>query len=217
MDMSREEALAHFGVPGMKWGVRKDRVSNAKSVNSKRTPEERRALAKKIAIGTGLLLVAAGSAYAVHTLKQNGSNPISSLVRTPAAKQAVQKVLEEPTQLIHHSKPSRESGASTTSLRFIQTGGMKNFFSEIEQFETLPNNSMVRYGINNEKVAANLLDPKGRHDAAGRLVNHMIIVPKSIARDINTIDDVREKIWPVLEFDYEQMVSKHIAEERRKG
>ena len=49
---TREEALAHFGVKGMRWGVR-----NASSNTSPSEPKKRMSNKKKAAIGISILAV----------------------------------------------------------------------------------------------------------------------------------------------------------------
>ncbi len=70
--ISRDEALAHFGVRGMRWGVRKDSPSTSSNQSKKGMSKK-----KKVAIGAGV--VVAGSAITVSLLAKNGKIPISEL------------------------------------------------------------------------------------------------------------------------------------------
>lgn len=49
MTYNRDEILEHYGVPGMKWGVRKDRSSRAAKKAAKSAPKEMSDDAKKAA------------------------------------------------------------------------------------------------------------------------------------------------------------------------
>ena len=67
------EALAHFGVKGMRWGIRKDRSASSAPNSSKA------ATVKKVAGGIGAVAMIGGAAFVAHKLSQGGSLPISSL------------------------------------------------------------------------------------------------------------------------------------------
>lgn len=72
-EMTYEETLAHFGVRGMKWGVRKGTASSGESTKSGMSKK------KKVAIGAGAILAIAGAAAAVHILGQRGSTSLPSV------------------------------------------------------------------------------------------------------------------------------------------
>lgn len=69
--ISREEALAHFGVKGMRWGVRNETSSVSKE------PKKRLSTKKKVAIGVGVLAV--GTAVTLAVLGKHGNLPIKSI------------------------------------------------------------------------------------------------------------------------------------------
>ncbi len=73
--------LYHYGVPGMKWGVRRYRDSagarrygeNASSSgNSGRKRIDKRKLARNIALGLGAAAAVGGAAYGIHRLRKSG-------------------------------------------------------------------------------------------------------------------------------------------------
>ena len=67
---SPSEVLEHFGTKGMHWGVRKQRSSSSTA----RTPMSKK---KKVAIGVGILGVAAGAGFVAYKLHKNGKLPLS--------------------------------------------------------------------------------------------------------------------------------------------
>lgn len=86
------DILIHHGVKGQKWGVRKEEVGSG------RAKEQKKARAKKVAIGVGALLVASGAAVVAYQLHKNGKLSISSRKKTSKlGSSAVKKILSEPT------------------------------------------------------------------------------------------------------------------------
>ena len=69
---SPEAALAHFGVKGMKWGVRKSGPPSTRAATAKK-------VGKTAAKGVGYATVLAGSAFVAHQLVKSGSTPVSSI------------------------------------------------------------------------------------------------------------------------------------------
>lgn len=70
-EMTFDDALAHYGVKGMKWGVRKNRTAAEKA-------EFRRKVKKGAKITAGVLAVA-GATTAVVVLKRRGNVKVSSI------------------------------------------------------------------------------------------------------------------------------------------
>lgn len=105
------EELVHFGVKGMKWGVRNKVVgssgykglSKATQKNVARTRDSQRVAQKtartiqrnkkKIAIGVAGTAAVIGGAYLAYRLHQRGSTPISSLHNTKKASDSVNEIL----------------------------------------------------------------------------------------------------------------------------
>ena len=42
----------------------------------------------------------------------------------------------------------------------------------------------------------------GRKDRSGRVIPHTIILPKSMSADVNSVDDLMKKAWPLLKDDF---------------
>lgn len=205
------EALEHFGVKGMKWGVRKADDSMGDRAPTQKTDAEktaaRKATAKKVAIGTGVLIAAAGAAFVAYKLHQNGSLSLSSVKKatkatTPATKSAVKKVVQEPVDIIHASRGKNHG------FMFLRQGGLSSTLGEYDRAgfsSTEAREFFKRYGTNNEKVAARFPDPLGRKDFAGRTIPHEVIVPASMSHGIHNIQDVIEKIWPHLKLAHDAL------------
>lgn len=185
--------LAHYGVKGMKWGRRKNDDGSGREP---RTSEEKKAIAKKVAIASGTLLAAAGAAYAIHTLNKNGNLKVSDLKVDPSVKKKTETQITEPTTHILFSKGGKNG------LTFYKDGNLKDPLLEFNK--GFPNDGwepFAKYG--NGKIAATLPDPEGRKDRAGRPISHQIIIPKGMTDGINDLKDVAEKIWPIVKEDYD--------------
>lgn len=202
---SPEEVLEHVGVKGMRWGVRKERNSSSKpktSVELAAQKEHRKQVAKRVAIGVGVLTVVAGTAFVAYKLNQNGKLPISSLKKKPPSVDAIKSVKETIIQsdVIHASR------GKTKGYRIFKSGGVPNPLERYSQafgnsgtgtkdgfFSHLPDGS----------IAATFKDLSGLKDQAGRPITHDVIIPKSMTTGISGIDDVKSKIWPLIKDSYD--------------
>lgn len=207
------DELAHFGVKGMKWGVRKKTDSSSSNSNSasntmpnsstKQTASNRKAIARNVMIGAGILTVAAGAGFAVYQLNKNPNLLRSNL---PQPKKAVTDFVKEqqPVGIIHAAR-GKHAG-----FHFPRGGGLSDPLREYDkaEFDSLLDDSLHRYGANREKIAAKFFDPEGRKDFAGRKIFHQVIVPSSMTEGINDIEDVKTKLWPLLKDDYDQVYNR---------
>lgn len=197
------EELVHFGIKGMKWGVRKahsgsDKPKTANEIAIQKA--HRKQLAKKVAIGTGALLVVAGTAYVGYKLHQSGHLPLSKVKRSSVPVPEVKKVLSTPTDVIYNSK------GQTGGLKFFAKGGVPDYFSHYEQ-------KLGKYAHSSERdiferfpdgtVITRFLDPLNRRDESNRPITHEAIIPKIMAEGLTSNADVLEKIWPHLQKVYD--------------
>lgn len=68
--LNDDEYLEHFGVKGMKWGHRKERVSTGKKKNKKSLTAEQKKRLKKVAIGVGVAAGIGAAAYGGYKLNK---------------------------------------------------------------------------------------------------------------------------------------------------
>jgi hypothetical protein len=186
--------LAHYGVMGMKWGRHKS--GQQSSERQKMTPEEKKAIVKKVAIGTGTLLLAAGTAYVAHALVTKGSIKISDLPDDPSARQKAEAVISDPITVMHLSRGKNKG------FRFYNDGQSPSPLSEYDKGFEGHQESASHFKKYDGKIAATFLDPEGRKDRAGRPIPHQVIIPKSMADGIDNVNDVVTKIWPIIKEDY---------------
>lgn len=192
------DAFEHFGVKGMKWGVRKDESGSSSAPSS---PEERSNRAKQAAIGVGVLTVAAGAAYAAYALNKNGSIPLRGISKTvsDAGKSATQDTFQPPTSLIHVSR------GKNRGFTFLAEGGTKTYLAAYDKFNLSSESGkefLIRAKDGSGELGVRIQDPLGRRDFAGRSIPHDIVIPASMAEGINSVDDVKSKIWPLLKDTY---------------
>lgn len=211
------EALAHYGVKGMKWGVRKEDVTFDTSTSGGKAPKTdaerkaiRRARAKKVAIGTGILVAAAGAGFVAYKLHQNGNLSLSQMrkaskTQTAATKKIVDKVFHDQTDVIHVAR------GKNVGYGFLRKGGIPNYYQEAEKYLADPVDGAFN-PLPDGRIVARLLDPAGRKDFAGRPIGHDMIIPKSMAASIHNMDDVEKHIWPKLKLAYD---AYYTAKDRR--
>ena len=199
--------LEHYGVKGMKWGIRKERpTANGKESTGKEStfslsnPKVR--AAASAAIGVTAIIAAA---YIGSRSNVNISSITPSDVS--AGKEKVDKILEEQKDIIYLSSPYRGSGKRTT-FGFVNQGQTKDFFTLFD--EAGLNDPSHEYGyfnkLPNGSVATILSDAFGRIDDAGRMIPHLVLIPKDQAVGVDSIEDVIDKFGPKLEAEYQKFV-----------
>lgn len=209
-----DDFMAHFGVKGMKWGVRKRQDASSGTPSSKvfgETSEgSSRDYKKAVIIAGSVLGVAAIAVGGAYLAKKSGVS-ISDLRKStnPEALANGQKMAKafakEPTGLVFASR-GKEHGTT-----FLQFGGLPDPLGEYDRagfnFGEVPTGTMRRYGDRKEKIAVNFLDPEGRLDAATRPIFHEVILPEGLAAGITNFDEAVSKVWPMLKDQADVMYS----------
>lgn len=83
-------------------------------------------------------------------------------------------------------------------FRFLLTGGYSDPLSAYEMaFAELEGEPEACRCVGG-RVALRLLDPLSRKDAAGRTIPHDFVVFEPLAKDIRTVDDGLQRVWPMV-------------------
>ena len=198
--------LEHYGVKGMKWGIRKERpTANGKESTGKEStfslsnPKVRAAAAAVVGVTAIVAAAYIGSKSNVK-ISSISANDLS------AGKEAVDKIFEKQKDIIYMSSPYRGSGKRTT-FGFVNKGQTKDFFSIFDE-AGLNGNQPFGYfeKLSNGSVATVLSDMFGRVDDAGRAIPHVVLIPSEQAVGLNSIQDVIDKFGPRLESEYQQFI-----------
>lgn len=221
-----DDYLEHYGIKGMKWGVRKDRkktnqqnnqdVSLDGSEQAKKKLDLKDPRVKKAAVAAAGLTAVVAGAYVL----SKGGVSVNSL-KSSTVKKGSEKatdIFEEAKDIIYLTKPHKEAGVTKhgmpkTHLAFVTTGQTKDFFTIFDDaglnedlgkhyFKKLPNGD----------VAAVFEDLLGRVDAAGRVIPHNVFIPKDQAVGLNSVEDVIDKFGPRLEKEYADFLIRKRAE-----
>lgn len=193
-NVNYSNTLIHWGVKGMRWGVRKDRKSS--KVNAKtKTPLTRKQKVKRVAIITGSLLAAAGAAYISKKLYDSKKLDKKTI---DLGKKFTEKVLQEPTKILHTSR------GKNTGFKFYQDGGVPSPMSLYDQAFGAVERSSGYFNKFDGKIAITFDDPLGRLDRSGRMIPHEVILPKTLAEGVSNFDEAVAKVWPMVKdlYDY---------------
>jgi hypothetical protein len=194
-DFAVDEFLAHYGVRGMRWGVRRDKESSG--ANSDKAESSGMSRQKKAAIVLGSVFAVAAVGAGAYYAKQHFGVSVSSI---PTPKDSTRKFTEslarEPVGIIHSSR-GRNRGYAF--LRDGGVDGLDQFMSEEAGFGGGQNHGFFRrFGPDEGQIAATFRDPLGRRDRAGRDIVHDVVLPRSMAQDVRSIDDVQRVAWPQI-------------------
>lgn len=206
---SVETFLAHYGVKGMKWGIRKRSDEDSKDRKALGKFDLKNPKVRNAAIAAAGITAIAAGAFIASRYKVKLSNLPSSTV--DKGKEKADSILKEATDYIYVSKPYRGSGART-SLAFVSKGQTKDYFKIFDDAglnsSTFANNSIRK--MKNGDVAALFSDMFGRVDDAMRPIPHVVLIPASKAVGLNSIEDVIEKHGPELEKRYLAFVAEKV-------
>lgn len=194
MIIDEDVYLEHHGVKGMKWGVRKNRNS---------TPKQPWSTKKKVGVGLGVAAVVAGTAAAIF-ISKNGNLPFSSISKPSAeSKKLVEdlgkKVVQgNPTSVLHASR------AKNTGFKVLKDGSTMSPLSAVSKVfgEEDPKVGTFKRTADG-LVGVVFNDPQGRTDRAGRVIPHMVVIPKEHAIRVGTYDAAVRKAWSLVKDSYE--------------
>ena len=198
--------LEHYGVKGMKWGIRKERpTANGKeSTGKESTFSWKNPKVKAAATAVVGVTAIVAAAYIGSKSSVNVSSILPSDIS--AGKEAVDKIFEKQKDIIYVSKPYRGSGKRTT-LGFVNQGQTKDFFSIFDEAGLNDDHAPGYFSkLSNGSVATVLSDMFGRVDDAGRAIPHVVLIPPEQAVGLNSIQDVIDKFGPRLESEYQQFI-----------
>ena len=204
------EVIQHYGVKGMRWGVRRsqeelDRAAGRTKDKPKKLSPEKKKKLKEAALIAGTLVLTAGAVYAKHILNQQGDSSTDKLSdsTTKRGSDAADKTLEEPVDILWATRGVKKG------FRFQEDGGLSNPVSVYEDAfgpnaDKIPSTNEYFEELENGGVAVSFPDPEGRKDFSGRTIPHNIIIPPPMAENIKTIEDVERDIWPQLSDAYDK-------------
>ena|SRR3712207_3186476 len=103
----------------------------------------------------------------------------------------------------------------TWGFRFLRTGGFEDplpvyetAFSEVEG-RSEAWRRVARTATHPEMVALRFPDPSGRRDQAGRVIPHDFVVLHPLANQIDSVEDGRQLVWPLVAADFERIWEVH--------
>ena len=112
---SNEDFLEHFGVKGMKWGVKRGNdASRSTSTTSSKL--------KKAAVIAGSVAVVAGGAYIAYKMNQSGVKiPVANLTThasTSVGKTAAEKIVKSP--IMNSPIPQKSHASNADMIKFME-------------------------------------------------------------------------------------------------
>lgn len=200
--------LEHYGVKGMKWGIRKERTTagDKESTGKESTFSWKNPKVKAAATTVVGVTAIVAAAYIGSKSSVNVSSILPSDIS--AGKEAVDKIFEKQKDIIYVSKRALT----------VAAGREQPLVSSIKAKPRISFRSLMRRRLNddhapgyfsklsNGSVATVLSDMFGRVDDAGRAIPHMVLFPPEQAVGLNSVQDVINKFGPRLESEYQKFI-----------
>jgi hypothetical protein len=201
--------LEHHGVKGQKWGIRKAEGggSGGSEPKAERKPLTRN---QKLAIAGTAATAVVGIAVLGVALRNHGNVKLEDVADNAKKFDDIFKATTdaEPTGIIFNSR------GKNLGHRFLMDGGIgfEGGFSQMVKSGGTESNidDFTRFGDNLEKVRSSFLDPEGRTDRAGRAIMHDLVIPAGLSKDINSVEDVKKKIWPMVSEAYDKFYEESL-------
>ncbi|WP_432886984.1 hypothetical protein ACQPYH_04530 [Kribbella sp. CA-245084] len=83
-------------------------------------------------------------------------------------------------------------------FRFLLNGGWSDPLLNYERSFAGLEDEPATWRRSAGKVALRFPDPLGRKDAAGRVIPHEFVVSGALADEIDSVEDGRQQIWPLV-------------------
>ena len=87
-------------------------------------------------------------------------------------------------------------------FRFLLKGGLSDPLPVYERSFANLKDEPTTFHRSAGKVALRFPDPLGRRDASGRVIPHEFVVFGDLADEIESVEDGRQRVWPIVAKDY---------------
>ena len=88
-------------------------------------------------------------------------------------------------------------------FRFLRSGGAEDpLLAYDELFDALDDQQPEAFRRLGDRIALRFPDPEQRTDAAGRTIPHEFVLSGPEARGVNSLEEGRDRIWPLVAKEY---------------
>ena len=205
-----EDTLVHFGVKGMKWGVRRNRdnggLSNSKKPRKPLTKQQKAAIAGGVAAVVGL-------AAAAYILKNKADmKAINAYTKDlSAAKSKIQQHMDDNLGVVM-APVNRELGYKIRAGKGIEAESYMLRGGLVDKGGNTVSNAFNRFGKNGDLVGVAFPDRDGRRDSAGRPIINQVVMRLPKDSGINNAEDFERVIWPRIRGVQDQVYGMSPAE-----
>ncbi|MCD5341454.1 hypothetical protein LR392_04320 [Arthrobacter sp. AK04] len=93
----------------------------------------------------------------------------------------------------------------TWGFRFLRDGGFPDPLVEYDKAFSHAEGELEVCRRVGEVVALRFLDPRGRQDRAGRIIQHDFVVYPPVAVTVGSVGDGMRQVWPFVAEQYEEV------------